>query len=209
MTLLEEQNASRVPWLVPVRHARTRVSPFTFYRGTARTMATNRRATATAVRSYRRAMAEYAPMGYLDVWYDELTVEDLQAANHISAAEMAERVKRFSSKARKRTSLQALAKLVEEVDGRYRIRSQPPLLVPLRELPDEASPAVLEEVVRAGFEQYRETLPGSRRVLLDRFTPIDMALKVVGVDSGGTRCFVMLLEGRDREDPLFLQIKAA
>jgi uncharacterized protein (DUF2252 family) len=281
VTLLEEQNASRVPWLVPVRHARMRVSPFTFYRGTARIMAADlaptptsglqvqlggdahlsnfgayasperelvfdandfdetlpgpwewdvkrlaasftvagqhlgldgaaiRRATATVVRSYRKAMAEYAPMGYLDVWYDEFTVEDLQAANHISGAEMAERVKRFSSKARKRTSLQALAKLTEEVDGHIRIRSQPPLLVPLRELPDEASAAALEEVVRIGFEQYKATLPGNRRVLLERFTPIDTALKVVGVGSVGTRCFVMLLEGRDHEDPLFLQIKEA
>ncbi|MEP7193016.1 MAG: DUF2252 family protein [Actinomycetota bacterium] len=281
VTLLEEQNAIRVPWLVPVRHARMRVSPFTFYRGTARIMAADlastptsglqvqlggdahlsnfgayasperelvfdandfdetlpgpwewdvkrlaasftvagqhlgigrkavRKATATAVRSYREAMAEYAPMGYLDVWYDEFTVDDLQAANHIDAEEMARRVDRFSSKARKRTSLQALAKLTERVDGRYRIRSQPPLLVPLRELPDEASPAALEEVVRVGFEQYKETLPGNRRVLLERFTPVDMALKVVGVGSVGTRCFIMLLEGRDNEDPLFLQIKEA
>jgi uncharacterized protein (DUF2252 family) len=168
-----------------------------------------RKATATAVRSYREAMAEYAPMGYLDVWYDEFTVGDLQAANHIGAEEMAQRVDRFSSKARRHTSLQALAKLTEVVDGRYRIRSQPPLLVPLRELPDEASPAELEEVVRVGFEHYKETLPGNRRVLVERFTPIDMALKVVGVGSVGTRCFIMLLEGRDHEDPLFLQIKEA
>src|SRR5450631_2567667 len=281
VTLLEEQNAARVQWLVPVRHARMRVSPFTFYRGTARIMAADlaptptsglqvqlggdahlsnfgayasperelvfdandfdetlpgpwewdvkrlaasftvagqhvglgrkavRKATSTAVRAYREAMAEYAPMGYLDVWYDEFTVKDLQAANHIGADEMAERVDRFSSKARKHTNLQALAKLTEKVDGRYRIRSQPPLLVPLRELPDEASPAELEEVVRAGFEQYKETLPGNRRVLVERFTPIDMALKVVGVGSVGTRCFIMLLEGRDHEDPLFLQIKEA
>src|SRR5450631_1888705 len=281
VSLLQEQNADRVQWLVPVRHARMRVSPFTFYRGTARIMAADlattptsglqvqlggdahlsnfgayasperelvfdandfdetlpgpwewdvkrlaasftvagqhvglgrkavRKATSTAVRAYREAMAEYAPMGYLDVWYDEFTVKDLQAANHISADEMAERVDRFSSKARKHTSLQALAKLTEKVDGRYRIRSQPPLLVPLRELPDEASPAALEEVVRVGFEQYKETLPGNRRVLLDRFAPVDIALKVVGVGSVGTRCFIMLLEGRDHEDPLFLQIKEA
>jgi uncharacterized protein (DUF2252 family) len=281
VTLLEEQNATRVPFLVPIRHARMRVSPFTFYRGTARIMAADlastptsglqvqlggdahlsnfgayasperelvfdandfdetlpgpwewdvkrlaasftvagqhlgldraaiRQATATVVRSYREAMAEYAPLGHLDVWYDEFTVGDLQAANHINAAEMAKRVNRFSSKARRRTSLQALAKLTEVVDGRTRIRSQPPLLVPLRELPDEASPAELEEVLRIGFEQYKATLPGNRRFLVERFTPIDLALKVVGVGSVGTRCFVMLLEGRDHEDPLFLQIKEA
>ena len=281
VTLLEEQNATRVPWLVPVRHARMRVSPFTFYRGTARIMAADlaatptsglqvqlggdahlsnfgayasperelvfdandfdetlpgpfewdvkrlaasftvagqhlgldraavRKATATAARAYREAMAEYAPMGYLDVWYDQFTVGDLQAANHINAAEMAKRVERFSSKARKKTSLQALEKLTEVVDGRHRIKSQPPLLVPFRELPDEASPAELEEVVRRGFEEYRETLPANRRVLLDRFTPVDMALKVVGVGSVGTRCFNMLQQGRDTEDPLFLQIKEA
>jgi uncharacterized protein (DUF2252 family) len=279
--LLEEQNATRVPWLVPVRHARMRVSPFTFYRGTAAIMAADlaptpisglrvqlggdahlsnfgayasperelvfdandfdetlpgpwewdvkrlagsftvaaqhlgfnraaaRRATATCVRAYRKAMAEYSSMGYLELWYDQLTIEELQAVAHLSAAQLAERVKRFGSRARKRTSLQALGKLTEEVDGRYRIRSQPPLLVPLRDLPDEADPAALEEVVKLGFEQYKASLPDSRRGLLERFTPIDMALKVVGVGSVGTRCLVMLLQGRDRGDPLFLQVKEA
>jgi uncharacterized protein (DUF2252 family) len=127
----------------------------------------------------------------------------------LSSAELAKRVKRFSSKARKRTRLQALAKLTEEVDGHYRIRSQPPLLVPLREVPDEADPAALEEVVRVGFEAYKSTLSENRRALLERFTPIEVALKVVGVGSVGTRCLIMLLQGRDREDPLFLQFKEA
>ncbi len=281
VTLLEEQNATRVPWLVPVRHARMRVSPFTFYRGTARIMAADlaptptsglqvqlggdahlsnfgayasperalvfdandfdetlpgpfewdvkrlaasftvagqylgldraavRRATATTVRAYRKAMAEYAPMGHLDVWYDRFTIEDLQAISHMDAGETAERFARFSSKARKRTNLQALAKLTEEVDGRYRIRSQPPLLVPLRDIPDEADPDGLEDVVRTGFAEYKATLPDARRTLLERYTPVDIAMKVVGVGSVGTRCMVMLLQGRDIEDPLFLQIKEA
>ena len=281
VTLLQEQNATRVPWLIPVRHARMRVSPFTFYRGTARIMAADlaptptsglqvqlggdahlsnfgayasperelvfdandfdetlpgpwewdvkrlaasftvagqhlglgrsatRRATATAARAYRKAMAHYAPMGFLDLWYDQFTIEDLKTVGHMTSAEFAMRVKRFGSKARKRTSLQALAKLAEEVNGQYRIRSQPPLLVPLRELPDEADPAVLEEVVRIGFEQYKSTLSENRRALLERFTPIEVALKVVGVGSVGTRCLIMLLQGRDREDPLFLQFKEA
>lgn len=151
----------------------------------------------------------YAPMGHLDVWYDQFTVEDLQNASHMDSAELTERVKRFGSRARKKTILQALAKLTEEVDGRYRIRSQPPLLVPLRDLPDEFDPDGLEEVVRVGFEEYKATLPGNRRALVERFKPIDMALKVVGVGSVGTRCLIMLLEGRDRDDPLFLQIKEA
>jgi uncharacterized protein (DUF2252 family) len=279
--LLQEQNATRVPSLVPVRHARMRVSPFTFYRGTAGIMAADlaqtptsglqvqlggdahlsnfgayasperelvfdandfdetlpgpwewdvkrlaasftvagqhlgldrsstRQATATVVMAYRKAMAEYAQMGFLDLWYDQSTIEGLETPGRVTTAKLSERVKQFGSKARKHTSLQALAKLTEEVDGRYRIRSQPPLLVPLRDMPDEANPAALEEVVRVGFEEYKSTLSENRRALLERFTPIEVALKVVGVGSVGTRCMIMLLEGRDREDPLFLQFKEA
>ena len=279
--LLEEQNEVRVPWLVPVRHARMRVSPFTFFRGTARIMAADlattpnsglqvqlggdahlsnfgayasperqlvfdandfdetlpgpwewdvkrlaasftvaaqhlgfgrkeaQQATTTAVRAYRKAMTDYATMGFLDLWYDRFSVQDLQAAEDIDPKELAKRLERFGRRARTRTSLQALQKLTEEVDGRFRIRSDPPLLVPMRELRDEADPASLEEAVRIGFEQYKATLPDNRRSLVERFIPIDMAIKVVGVGSVGTRCFVMLLEGRDRDDPLFLQIKEA
>jgi uncharacterized protein (DUF2252 family) len=114
-------------------------------------------------------------------------------------------------KAHARTNLQALSKLTEVVDGRQRIVSQPPVLVPLRELERyyELDAADLEDVVRQFFEAYRQTVSDTRRLLLDRYRIVDVARKVVGVGSVGTRAFVALLEGRDEHDPLFLQVKEA
>jgi uncharacterized protein (DUF2252 family) len=115
------------------------------------------------------------------------------------------------SKARTRTSLQALSKLTEVVDGRRRIISAPPSVIPLRELgtvygldADELSAAMDKQ-----FADYRSTLSADRRRLLDRFEVVDIARKVVGVGSVGTRAFVVLLRGRDERDPLFLQVKEA
>jgi uncharacterized protein (DUF2252 family) len=279
--LLEEQNQSRIPWLVPLRHTRMAVSPFTFYRGTARIMAADlattpnsglqvqlggdahlsnfgayaspsrelvfdandfdetlpgpwewdvkrlaasfaigglalgfspelsRKAAARSVRAYRKAMTRYAEMRLLDLWYDHLSVADIRLSSGIDPAEMATRMSHFERKARSHTSLQALSKLAEEVDGRYRIRSQPPVLLPLRDMPVEYNPPALEEAAYAGFEAYKESISDDRRTILDRFTPVDVGIKVVGVGSVGTRCLILLLEGRDREDPLFLQIKEA
>jgi uncharacterized protein (DUF2252 family) len=114
-------------------------------------------------------------------------------------------------KARSRTNLQALSKLTEVVDGRQRIVSQPPVLVPLRELEHGAGYDAfdLEDVVRQVFGRYRSTLSDTRRLLLDDYVIVDVARKVVGVGSVGTRAFVVLLEGRDERDPLFLQVKEA
>ena len=114
-------------------------------------------------------------------------------------------------KARTRDSLHALSKLGELVDGRYRIVSQPPIIIPLRDLykvygMDEADVA---KAVRRQFRDYRATLPDDRRRLLERFEMVDMARKVVGVGSVGTRAFIVLLQGRDAQDPLFLQVKEA
>jgi len=116
-----------------------------------------------------------------------------------------------SEKARTRDSLQALSKLGELVDGRYRIVSQPPIVVPARDLaasygmsPDEVLP-MLQDQLRA----YRATLQDDRRQLLERFEIVDAARKVVGVGSVGTRAFIVLLQGRDAGDPLFLQVKEA
>ena len=114
-------------------------------------------------------------------------------------------------KAHTRDSLQALSKLGEVVDGSYRIVSQPPIVVPARDLAatyglsaDEVGHAIREQ-----FRAYRATLPDDRRHLLERFQVVDMARKVVGVGSVGTRAFIVLLQGRDAQDPLFLQIKEA
>jgi len=124
------------------------------------------------------------------------------------AAKRAEQTRR---KAYSRDSLQALSKLAEFVDGAYRIVSQPPIVVPMRDLaatyglsPDDVGPAIREQ-----FLAYRATLQDDRRHLLDQFRVVDVARKVVGVGSVGTRAFIVLLQGRDEHDPLFLQVKEA
>jgi uncharacterized protein (DUF2252 family) len=165
--------------------------------------------TAASAAAYRRAMARFAEQRYLDLWYEHTNVSDVAATGGFGRAELAKRLERFERRAKSKTSLQALQKLAEEVDGRYRIRSQPPVLVPLRELPGEFDVAATESAALDGFEAYKLTLADDRRALLERYTPLDIAVKVVGVGSVGTYSLVMLLEGRDRDDPLFLQIKEA
>ena len=107
--------------------------------------------------------------------------------------------------------MQALSKLAERVDGRYRIVSQPPVVIPLRDLAPRIGLSVdeLEHVIHDQFRDYRKTLQDDRRHLLEQFDVVDMAHKVVGVGSVGTRAFIVLLQGRDQDDPLFLQVKEA
>lgn len=279
--LLEEQNATRLPWLVPVRHARMVVSPFTFYRGAARIMACDlattpntgltvqlggdahlsnfgayasperqlvfdandfdetlpgpwewdlkrlatsvmiagqhlglskkeqRRATSDVTRAYRRALGEFAEMGHFELWQHYVSVDDVQKVSGLDADEMDRRLERFEKRARKKTSLRALKKLAVNVYGRYQIRSDPPLLVPLRDLPEEYEVQEVEAAVLNAFEEYKESLRDNLRRLVDRYTLVDFALKVVGVGSVGTRAVVLLLQGQNDNDPLFLQAKEA
>jgi uncharacterized protein (DUF2252 family) len=120
-------------------------------------------------------------------------------------------LRKGAAKARTRDSLQALSKLGERVDGQYRIVSQPPIVVPAREL--EASYGLsrdeIEQAIHQQFRAYRATLRDDQRQLLERFELVDVARKVVGVGSVGTRAFIALLQGRDQGDPLFLQVKEA
>jgi uncharacterized protein (DUF2252 family) len=327
VALLESQDANREPDLVPVRHGRMMVSPFTFYRGAAAIMAADlaatpiaglgaqlcgdahlsnfgafasperrllfdlndfdetlpgpfeydvkrmaasftiaarnnafsgadtRAATMTSVRAYREAMAGFAQMGTMDIWYAHLDEDELMAGIRAAVAGTAredktarkkekedrrekapkkqdkravkeekaarkeekaaktaqKRAVKTLAKAHTRDSLQALSKLGELVDGHYRIVSQPPIVVPMRDLaavynlsPDTIGPALHEQ-----FRAYRATLQDDRRHLLERFEFVDMARKVVGVGSVGTRAFIALLQGRDAQDPLFLQVKEA
>ncbi|MFE4228978.1 DUF2252 domain-containing protein [Arthrobacter sp. NPDC056886] len=295
VALLEEQNLTREQDLVPVRHGRMLVSPFTFYRGAAKIMAADlkdtpraglrvqlcgdahlsnfgvfaspernllfdlndfdetlpgpfeydvkrmaasftiaarnnaftkqetRDAALTAARAYREAMAEFAQMRTLDIWYARLSEEQLMEAINLAvasqkgkalkkAAQGMEKVARQNvAKAHTRDSLQALSKLAERVDGEYRIVSQPPIVIPVRDLGDTygMSGDEVEDAVREQLRSYRATLPDDRRILLERFEVIDVARKVVGVGSVGTRAFIALLQGRDQQDPLFLQVKEA
>jgi uncharacterized protein (DUF2252 family) len=314
VALLEKQDFTREPDLVPVRHGRMMVSPFTFYRGAAAIMAADlaptpvagldaqlcgdahlsnfgafasperrllfdlndfdetlpgpfeydvkrmaasftiaarnngfakadtRAATLASVRAYREAMASFAQMGTMDIWYASLDEDELRASIRATVAGVsrqekapkkagkraakrakadkeqekaakaaAKRAGKSAAKAHTRDSLQALSKLGELVDGKYRIVSQPPIVVPLRDLAATygLAPAEADRVVRDQFRAYRETLEDDRRELLERFQIVDAARKVVGVGSVGTRAFIVLLQGRDAADPLFLQVKEA
>ena len=291
ISLLEAQNATREPDLVPVRHGRMMVSPFTFYRGAAKIMAADLSATPTAgldvqlcgdahlsnfgvfaspersllvdlndfdetlpgpfeydvkrmaasftiagrnngytkretrsatlasVAAYRNAMSRFAGMRTMDVWYAWMSEDDLmravsqQASRYKSKAQkrMTKTAAQTTRKAHTHDSVQALSKLAESVDGQYRIVSQPPIVVPVRELGDAygMSPTEIENAIREQFRSYRETLSPDKRQLLERFEIVDVARKVVGVGSVGTRAFIALLQGRDQQDPLFLQVKEA
>jgi uncharacterized protein (DUF2252 family) len=295
VSLLEQQNQTRESDLVPVRHGRMLVSPFTFYRGAAKIMAADltatpraglitqlcgdahlsnfgvfasperallfdlndfdetlpgpfeydvkrmsasftiaarnngfttaqaREVTLASVRAYREAMAEFAKMRTMDIWYARLSEEELMSAVDMLvgsgkdkaekkvAQDAAKNARKGALKARTRDSLQALSKLAEYVDGNYRIVSQPPIVIPARELGASfgMSADELQHAVREQFRAYRATLQDDRRQLLERFQVIDVARKVVGVGSVGTRAFIVLLQGRDQQDPLFLQVKEA
>jgi hypothetical protein len=118
------------------------------------------------------------------------------------------RSKKVVKKAVSRNSLKALSKLADMVNGEYRIRTDPPVLVPMGSL-IHTDPDELNREGREAFASYRASLRPDRRILLDRYAPADTAIKVVGVGSVGTRCLILLLKGRDEQDPLFLQIKEA
>jgi uncharacterized protein (DUF2252 family) len=308
VALLEQQDATRMPGLVPVRHGRMMVSSFTFYRGAAAIMAADlkdtpvaglgaqlcgdahlsnfgafasperrllfdlndfdetlpgpfeydvkrmaasftiagrnngfskgdtRDATLASVTSYRQAMASFAQMRTMDVWYAHMeedqvarvargTVAGLEKQAKAAKKGARKQAKKRTKEARKagkaaakaagkahtRDSLQALSKLGELVDGKYRIVSQPPIVIPARDLAPMSgiSPDALDQVVRQQFQAYRATLREDQRRVLDRFQIVDMAHKVVGVGSVGCQAFIVLLQGRDAHDPLFLQVKEA
>jgi uncharacterized protein (DUF2252 family) len=282
VALLEGQNEDRIPWLVPVRRGRMAVSPFTFYRGAARVMASDlattpdsgltvqacgdahlsnfglygsperrlvfdindfdetlpgpwewdvkrlatsfmiagrdrgftaedcREITAASVSSYRQTMAEMAGSRTLDVWYAHLSSDLLsEVVRQRGSKKGLKRAEKTVTKAKSKDSLQALKKLAERVDGTYQIKSDHPVLVPLRDVGDGAEQDRLREAARKSYEEYRLTMRPDRQLLLDRYRPVDLAIKVVGVGSVGTRCLILLLEGRDEADPLFLQIKQA
>ena len=161
------------------------------------------------VRSYREQMRRFAGTGNLDVWYARADADVLQA---LAAGELQKRGrKRLSdtlAKARTRDSLQAFGKLTELVRGERRIAFTPPLVTPVAELPDDERRQI-EEQIGGLIEGYGSTLQTDRQHLLKQFRLVDIARKVVGVGSVGTRCWIVLLLGRDGGDPLFLQAKEA
>jgi Uncharacterized protein conserved in bacteria (DUF2252) len=163
-----------------------------------------------AVRRYRNAMRMFADQSNLEVWYARLDVAEL-LANSASKMSSADRkaVDRTLRKARAKTSTRALTKLTEIVDGERRFRSEPPLLVPLRELLGEGPDAAeVRDHLHGVIDSY-QGLSFDRRHLYGTYRVVDVARKVVGVGSVGTRAWVILLLGRDADDPLVLQAKEA
>ena len=165
--------------------------------------------TTRTVEGYRTGMAGAAQMRTLEVWYDHLTPDQLRQVAALSQRTTRRQLSQFEQRARSSDNLQALRRLASAEGEHFRIRSDPPVLLPLREIPELGDPATIEATVRAAFDSYKGTIGDDHRVVLERFHPVDIALKVVGVGSVGTRCFILLLEGRDRNDPLFLQVKEA
>ena len=276
VSLLIGQEGARVQELLPLRHSRMAVSPFTFYRGSAVVMANDLAAlpnsglitqlcgdahlsnfgmfaapdrnvvfdindfdetnpgpfewdvcrlaasfvlagrdvhldeatladAATAVAfSYRTQMATYAAMPDIDVWYDRISVEVLQQwAKAEGSREAQKRIQHGAAKARARDAWSAISKMTEVVDGQRQFLNTPPLLI---RIPLDADAT---KVVLGLLDQYKATLPADRRQLLRRYHLIDFAHKVVGVGSVGLLAFVILLEGRDADDLIVLQVKQA
>ena len=277
--VLEEQNATRVPDLVPIRHGRMIVSPFTFYRGGAAIMAWDlSRTPTTGLRVQCCGDAHLSNFGVFAApdrrlvfdlndfdetlpapfeWDVKRLVGELRrrrprqrlpaarssgprharprpptgrrwpssrrcasstsgtpaSTSRTSWIELAPRADKAAikaaeknlAKARKRTSLGSLQKFAEEVDGSYRIKQVPPVIVH----PPEEFAAEAERIVRQGLADYEGTLTPDRRLVLDHYHFVDFARKVVGVGSVGTEAFMILLMGDRDDDPLFLQVKEA
>ena len=277
--LLEEQAASRVQELLPIRYGRMLVSPFTFYRGAAYLMAADlaaarrtglrvqlcgdahlsnfggfaapdrrlvfdvndfdetlpgpfewdlkrlvasfavagrdlgfprdqRRGVNMAVtRAYRAAIQDLASMKTFDLWYSRVDAEALISQFRSTAsAKRRKLMEQNLAKTRAKDSLRAFSKLTTIVDGEPRIISDPPLIVPIEDLSDGRD---IEDFARTVNRGYRRTLQGDRKHLLERFRYVHAARKVVGVGSVGTRAWIVLMVGRDNDDPLFLQLKEA
>jgi uncharacterized protein (DUF2252 family) len=162
------------------------------------------------VEQYRAAMAEFAAMTNLAVWYANVDIDAALARFGRQFRRRAlKRTERALAQARTRDSMSALSKLSREIDGQPRIVADPPLIVPLDDLAQGGERDELLDSVHTLLSSYRASLQRDRALLLEQFEMVDAARKVVGVGSVGTRSWIVLLLGRDAKDPLFLQVKEA
>ena len=169
-----------------------------------------------SVKGYREAMEEYANMGHQEVWYSHLDVDDLllKFSGQMNKKEK-KAAEKIMKKAKRKNSARAITKLTEVKDGKLRIISAPPAIIPMRDMAEEAGNTGLydrigiERIIKQALSGYRKTLSPERRKLVEQYYGVDMGVKVVGVGSVGTRALIVVMEGADRNDPLVLQIKEA
>ena len=157
----------------------------------------------SVVQSYRQHLAEYAKMGYLDLWYANITEADLLQA---LPAPSKEKANQLLTKARQRTHLQVLEKTTDLIDNQQHIVESPPLVVRVETI--RRGEPIIETIAQL-IQGYLGSISSDRRFLVSRYRILDVARKVVGVGSVGTRCWIVYLQGVDAGDPLFLQIKEA
>ena len=164
----------------------------------------------SAAEGYRTAMRGFAEQPFMDVWYAHLDIEP--ALSEFRSEIKAKRFKAAQAllaKAHTRDSTQALAKLTTMADGQRRIVSDPPMIVAIEDVFADVQADAIYEQIRVVLGKYRRTLQSDRRHLLDQFTLVQMARKVVGVGSVGTRAWILLMDSGDGNEPLFLQAKEA
>jgi uncharacterized protein (DUF2252 family) len=170
-----------------------------------------RKIVVASAQRYREVMRQLSGEGNLNVWYTQVDMDDFRARfDGLLKNRQRKAIDKGLAKARTRDSMQELDKLTRLEDGQPRIVSEPPVIVPLRDLLGELAGAIdIEKELKDLIAKYRRTLQADRRVLLEQYEFTDIARKVVGVGSVGTRCWIILLLGRDESDPLFLQVKEA
>ncbi len=169
-----------------------------------------RRIVQDTVAAYRQAMRQFAGMRAIDVWYARLEVDELMAQLQSQVKKrMAKKAEKVVAKARTKDSMTAFSKLTRVVDGEAQIASDPPLIERVHDLAPGRDGEALTEALHELLRRYRGTLQTDRRVLLEEYRLVDLARKVVGVGSVGTRAWIALMLGRDGQDPLFLQFKEA
>ena len=163
-----------------------------------------------SVAEYRTAIRQYASMSALDVWYARTRVDDVQAqARSRLSREESARIAGKVAKAKSNDSARAFEKLGCTVNGGARITADPPIVLPVADLLGAQGASEILEDMREVLRGYRKSLPYASRQLIDRYEFADMARKVAGVGSVGTRCWILLMVGRDHGEPLFLQAKEA
>jgi uncharacterized protein (DUF2252 family) len=160
-----------------------------------------------SAQAYRERMRGLAAMRDQDVWYSHTMIDDALLGS--LDPKYARAIRRAASKAHARDHLEALGKLTHVVDGRRRLVSDPPLIVPIDELVGESEALRHEQQMGQLIDEYRQSVGPGRRSLIGRFHYSGMARKVVGVGSVGTRAWVVMLLGRDDDDPALMQVKEA